>query len=53
MNSSEFERLNFLSEKALNETATDPELKEFSQLLNHWNSAVELNLFGGFYDELH
>ncbi|NQZ82902.1 MAG: hypothetical protein HRT52_17975 [Colwellia sp.] len=53
MNTDEFERLNFLSEKALNETATDPELKEFSHLLNSWNSSVELNLFGGFYNEHH
>ncbi|MFT5757012.1 MAG: hypothetical protein ACI9LM_001737 [Alteromonadaceae bacterium] len=51
MTKDEFDRLNFLSEKSLNETATEPELKEFSQLLDAWNNSVELNLFGGFYKE--
>ena len=49
MNSYEFERLNFLSEKALNETATPHEITEFNTLLNEWNSSVELNLFGGYH----
>lgn len=49
MNKDEFNRLNQLSEKALNETATAVELREFSALLEIWNSSVELNLFGGFY----
>jgi len=49
MNTDEFERLNYLSEKSLNETATDVELKEFSQLLDTWNSSAELKLFGGYY----
>jgi hypothetical protein len=43
MNKSEFERLNRLSEKALNETATPREIKEFTQFFNHWDSS-ELNL---------
>lgn len=51
MNTEEVNRLNFLSEKSLNKTATDPELKEISQLLDSWNHSVELNLFGGFYEE--
>ena len=49
MNKDEFNRLNQLSEKALNETATDVEMREFTALLAIWNSSVELNLFGGFY----
>ena len=32
MDNSDFERLNFLSEKALHETATSSEMKEFSNL---------------------
>ena len=45
MNQDEFERLNHLSEKALNETATPHEMKEFSQLLNDWNQSIEMNVF--------
>ena len=45
MNQDEFERLNHLSEKALNETATPHEMNEFSQLLNDWNQSVEMNIF--------
>jgi len=47
MNQDEFDRLNHLSEKALHETATPHEMKEFSQLLNDWNQSVELNVFSG------
>lgn len=49
MNQNDFERLNTLSEKALNETVSQSELTEFKQLLTYWNSLTELNLFGGFY----
>jgi len=52
MNQDEFERLNHLSEKALNETATPHEMKEFSQLLNDWNQSVELNLFSGLHNNI-
>ena len=45
MTGDEFERLNTLADKALNEVVTDNELKEFSQLLNVWNESTELNLF--------
>lgn len=52
MNQDKFERLNHLSEKALNETATPHEMKEFSQLLNDWNQSVELNLFNGLNNKI-
>ena len=52
MNQDEFERLNHLSEKSLNETATPQEMKEFSQLLNDWNLSVELNLFSGLHNNI-
>jgi uncharacterized protein YnzC (UPF0291/DUF896 family) len=45
MNMDEFERLNTLVEKAMNESATRNELKELNELLNDWNSSVELNFF--------
>jgi len=45
MHTNDFERLNSLSEKAIGETATKDELKEFNQLLNEWNTSTELNLF--------
>ena len=48
MDEEEFDRLNTLSEKAMNDIATPNELKEFSQLLNSWNEAVEYNLLQGF-----
>ncbi|WP_257173763.1 hypothetical protein [Colwellia sp. M166] len=52
MNQDEFDRLNHLSEKALQEMATDNELEEFSQLLNDWNLSVELNLFSGLHNNI-
>lgn len=45
MDNDDFERLNFLSEKAITKTATKNELKEFNILLNEWNSSEEFNLF--------
>ena len=47
MNMDEFERLNTLSEKAMNETASRNELKEFNELLAEWNASVEFNLLNG------
>jgi len=44
MTKSDFERLNSLSEKALNETASRSELKEFYGLFERWNTSVEFNL---------
>ncbi|MGJ8694178.1 MAG: hypothetical protein ACSHW0_17050 [Thalassotalea sp.] len=52
MNHDEFKRLNHLSEKALNETATPNEMKEFSQLLNDWNQSEELNLFNSSHKNI-
>lgn len=42
-----FDRLNYLSEKALNESATTIELEELNHLFEIWNSSLELNLFVG------
>jgi len=50
MDAREFERLNFLSEKALHNTITSTELAEFNQLLNLWNIITEVSLFNGKYD---
>lgn len=47
MDAFESDRLNFLSEKALHETATSTELAEFNQLLNIWDTAEEVILFNG------
>jgi hypothetical protein len=44
MTSNEFDRLNSLSEKALTETASRNELKEFNELLEDWNTSIEFNL---------
>jgi hypothetical protein len=44
MNMDQFERLNTLSEKAINDTATVNELEEFSNLLIAWNQSTEYNL---------
>ncbi len=41
MNDVDMERLNYLSEKNVNETITHDELKELSALLNEWNLLVE------------
>jgi hypothetical protein len=49
MEKEEFERLNTLSEKAINDTATPNELEEFNQLLIAWNEFTEYNLLQGFY----
>jgi len=49
MEKEDFERLNILTEKAMNDIATPNELKEFSQLLTTWNESAEYNLFQGLY----
>ncbi len=41
MESERFERLNTLSEKAMNGIATPNELKEFNQLLTTWDESIE------------
>jgi len=47
MTTDEFDRLNTLSEKAMTETASRNELKEFNKLLDDWNTSVEFNLING------
>ena len=49
MEADDFERLNTLSEKAMNDIVTPNELKEFSQLLSTWNESTEYNLLQGLY----
>ena len=44
MTTNEFDRLNSLSEKALIDTASCNELKEFNALLQDWNTSIEFNL---------
>ena len=51
MTTDEFARLNNLSEKAMNETASRNELKEFNELLDDWNECVEFNLINGLRDQ--
>jgi len=51
MTTDEFDRLNNLSEKALTETASRNELKEFNELLEDWNSCVEFNLINGLRNQ--
>lgn len=53
MNNDDFQRLNYLSEKALQETANSDELKEFNNLLSEWNTSVEQNLFCGLNNIFH
>mgnify|MGYP000302939155 CR=1 FL=1 len=43
----DFARMNILSEKALNETASRRELKEFYGLFERWNTSVRFNLING------
>jgi len=50
MTTDESTRLNSLSEKAMNETASRNELKEFNELLDGWNECVEFNLLNGLRD---
>lgn len=49
MKSEEFERLNTLSEKAMNDIVTPNELKEFNLLLSAWSKSIEYNSLPGFY----
>jgi len=40
MKITDFERLNVLSERVINETATTKELQELKALLDEWNASV-------------
>ena len=44
MDNKSFERLNELSEKVMCQGANQLELKEFEELLLHWNLSIEQNL---------
>ena len=47
MTNDEFERMNNLSEKAIQDLASDEELKEFKELVSDWNGSVHFNLYNG------
>jgi hypothetical protein len=49
MTTDDFDRLNILADKVLNDSATDNELKDFSQLLSVWSISTSLNLFNGHH----
>ena len=49
MTNNDYERLNFLSDKTLNDSVTDDEITEFSQLLSLWSTTTTLNLFNGHH----
>ncbi|MFT7109658.1 MAG: hypothetical protein ACI843_001320 [Psychrobacter glaciei] len=49
MTEDDFERLNTLADKALNDSATNNELSEFNQLLTLWNESAEFNLYSGHH----
>jgi hypothetical protein len=49
MNKEQFERLNALSEKAINDCLTQIELEEFNKLLTSWNQSTEYNLLRCIY----
>ncbi|MBA6346786.1 MULTISPECIES: hypothetical protein [unclassified Colwellia] len=42
MTTDDFDRLNILADKVLNDSATDNELKDFSQLLSMWSISTSL-----------
>ena len=50
MTQKNFERLNFLSDKSINDTITFRELIEFKKLIADWNSAFELDQLKDFYN---
>jgi len=49
MNTNDFERLSFLSEKSLLNTITPDEFEEFRKLLISWNESTENKLLQGLY----
>ena len=49
METTEIERLNSLSEKAMKDIATPNELIELKELLTIWNESAECNLLKGLY----
>lgn len=49
MTQNNFERLNFLSEKSVNDTITFRELIEYKKLIDDWNSAFEFDQLNHLY----
>ena len=49
MTDDDLERLNTLTDKALSETMTGSELREFNELLTDWNDSIALELFSGHH----
>ena len=49
MTDDDLERLNALTDKALSETMTVNELREFNELLTDWNDSIALELFSGHH----
>jgi hypothetical protein len=49
MEKEDFERLNTLSQKAINDTVTTTELEEFKRLLTIWNDSTEYNMLHCLY----
>lgn len=47
MTNDEFERMNTLSLRAINNAASENELKEFNKLVESWSASVEFNLNNG------
>mgnify|MGYP005988158201 CR=1 FL=1 len=47
MKQEEFDRLNTLSEKAINNILSPIELNEFKHLVTIWNESIEYNLLQG------
>jgi len=48
MDDQEFERLNYLSEKSINDNVSLREMNEFKQLHDKWTKSEEFNLFVPF-----
>ncbi len=49
MTQKNFDRLNFLSDKSVNDTITSMELKEYKKLLDNWNTTFELDELNDSY----
>jgi hypothetical protein len=48
MDAQEFERLNYLSEKSINDNVSIREMNEFVKLHEKWTKSEEFNLFVPF-----
>lgn len=51
MNHDEIERLDSLSEKAINNIATPNEIREFSKLLEQWNESSQNDLTMRYFQQ--